>query len=103
MPNTFRGITKVTLYEQGLVICRDAAGRQAPPLQGMFADVIDRVKECFAPDDVKWLYRKGSEITEVSFEQWCKHGEAASGQIGTKPSSVLNEGVVNITGEDHFD
>lgn len=71
-----RGITTVILYTNGLVVCKDAAGRQSISLQGAYEDVIDKILKN-VDDTVKWIYNE----QEVSLGEWRKLGENATQSI----------------------
>jgi len=65
--------TRVVLYRCGLVVCLDEAGRQSPSYQGMYWDVIDRLKKEVDKEKVVWQLQEDSR--EVSFEEWVKVGD----------------------------
>lgn len=79
-----RNIERIILYPNGLVICRDKDGRQAPPLQGYFRDVISTIRHHFDPDDVSWctIEKDGMVTKEVAlpFNEWLELG----GKLGHK-------------------
>lgn len=70
----FRNIDKIILYSSGLIVCRDAQGRQAPPLQGMFWDVIEKLQAVFKPEDVSWCVMRDGQTVELPFEEWLNYG-----------------------------
>lgn len=71
-----RGIEKVILLPQGLVMCKDTAGRQSPTLQGLYKDVIDNISAVIKPTDVKWIVIMNSKEVDLEFEQWCAVGRS---------------------------
>lgn len=72
--------SRVVLYKCGLVTCLDEDGRQSPSYQGMYWDVIDRLKKEVDKEKVVWQFQEDSR--EVSFEEWVKVGD------GLVPRSV---------------
>ena len=79
----YRGISKITLLKRGIVICTDDQGRQSPPLQGLYRDVIDDIRKSIGPDDVSWVIF--GVDNPVSFVEWCRAGEKESGDVSTIP------------------
>ena len=68
-----------TLLNGGVVLCLDSDGRQSPTLQGLFCDVIDRIKKLDV-DSNKWMIAIDGGHKEVTFEEWCANGM----QMGSK-------------------
>ena len=63
-------VERVVFYPVGLIICRSEDGLQAPSLQGLFPDVIDKIIQSFGPEDVKWVIIRDSKEVELSFKEW---------------------------------
>ena len=101
---SYRGINRIVLYNNGLVMCLDAEGRQAPPLQGLYQDVIDKITRHFGPQDVTWIY--GDNHQEILFTEWCEFGKKtidAAIKIESKPvnENILNQ--IRISQSDQFE
>lgn len=64
-------ISQAYLYKCGLVACKDHEGKQAPALQGLFADVFDKIDKL---EGIKWVLVEGKELKEVSKEEWVAQG-----------------------------
>jgi hypothetical protein len=71
----YRGITEIILYKSGFIQCIDHNGRQAPPLQGLYAEVATKIKEYFGPDEVIWKYNEGGIERQISFNEWVTIGD----------------------------
>lgn len=91
---SYRGIATVTLLKRGVVLCKDDQGRQSPPLQGLFREVIGQIREKIPPDSVTWqIFRDGTEVA-VSFEEWLKYGEQNS--VETLPVKQVDDEVTGF-------
>ena len=75
-----RGIQQIHLFDNGIVVCYDAAFRQAPSLQGMFWDVRDNILKMFDEDSVQWVLIKGREKVVVSRSEWVVAGDGITHQ-----------------------
>jgi hypothetical protein len=73
-----RGIVEITLYQSGFIQCTDQNGRQAPPLQGLYNEMVAKVREHFGPDEVIWKYNEGGIERQISFDEWVAIGDNQS-------------------------
>ena len=91
-----RGIEKVILLPQGLVMCKDGAGRQSPSLQGLYNDVIENISKTFKPDEVKWIVFLDNKENVLNFDQWCAVGRSimkSGALIENKPLDGRKSGI----------
>ena len=91
-----RGIEKVILLPQGLVMCKDVAGRQSPTLQGLYKDIIDNLSTVIKPTDVKWIVVMNGKEVDLDFEQWCAVGRSimkSGALIENKPLDGRKSGI----------
>lgn len=83
---SYRGITRITLYKRGIVMCQDKMGRQSPPIQGFFSEVVDKIRSNIDPSSVKWFVMRAGERHQVTFDQWLEYGPKLEDQsLPTKP------------------
>ena len=75
-----RGIQQIHLFDNGIVLCYDAAFRQSPSLQGMFWDIKDKILEKFGEDSVQWVLVRDGKVVNVSRSEWVKTGEGINHQ-----------------------
>ena len=90
-----RGIEKIILFPQGLVMCKDVAGRQSPSLQGLYNDVIENISKTFKPDEVKWIVLLDGKEVFLNFDQWCAVGRSimkSGALIENKPLEGRKDG-----------
>lgn len=92
-----RDIHKIIMYSNGLVVCRDGQGRQAPPLQGMFWDVIENLRKIFGPEEIAWCVIKEGTVTELPFNEWFKIGSSLDKKpLQSKPLTNEFDGLTII-------
>jgi hypothetical protein len=72
-------------------MCLDPAGRQAPPLQGFFIDVIQTLMRHFKSEEVKWIFMIGDVQYEMPFSEWFDKGKEISNKDVTVKSRPLDE------------